>query len=100
MSLQMKREMIGSSKRSLTVRALERLDSRVFPHVPCQFVRSGKLPAATFPRALVRLFSGVRSLVCLEVRALGVDLVAAGVGAAMDALVPLRLGGIVVDCVH
>ena len=100
MSLQMQRKMVGSGESSLAVRALERLDSGVFPHVPCQLVRSSKLPAATFPRALVRFFTRVCSLVSLQVGALGVDFVAAGVGTAMDALVSLRLGRVVVDSVH
>ena len=100
MPFQVKRQMVRASECPLAVWALERLDSSVLPHVPSQLVRSSKLPAATLPGTLVGLFSSVRSLVSLEVRALGVDLVAARVGAAMHSLVSLWLGGIVVDGVH
>ena len=92
--------MVGSGKRSLAVGTLERLDPRVLPHVPGQLVGSRKLPVAAFPAALVGLFTGVRSLVGLEVGALGVDFVAPRVGATVDSLVALRGFGIVVDRVY
>ena len=92
--------MVRSSECSLTVEALERLDTGVLPHVPRQLIRSSKLPTAALPGTLVRLFTSVGSLVGLEVRALGVDFVAARVGTTMNSLVPLRLGSIVVDGVH
>ena len=37
-----------------------------------QLIRSGKLPAATFPSADVRLFAGMCSLVSFQVTRLGV----------------------------
>ena len=92
--------MIGAGKRSFAVLALERLHARVLAHVASEFVRAGKLPRATLPVALVGLFPGVGPLMGFKVGALGVDLVAARVGAAVDALVPLRGLGIVVDGVH
>ena len=92
--------MVRSGKRSFAVGTLERLDPRVFPHVPGKLVGSRKLPVAAFPAALVGLFTSVGSLVGLEVGALGVDFVAAGVGASVDPLVALRRLGIVVDCVY
>lgn len=70
--------------------AFKWLDARVLPHVSRQLVGAGELPVAAFPRALVRLFARVRSLVGLEVGALGVHLVAAWIAAAMDSLVALR----------
>ena len=91
--------MIGSCKCSLTMWTLEWFHSGVFSHVPCQLIRPCKFPGATFPAALVRFLSGVRSLVGLEVRTLCVDLVTAWVSAAMHTLVPLRLG-IVVHSIH
>ena len=97
---QVKCQMVWASECPLAVWTLKRFDSSVLPHVPSQLVWSSKLPAATFPGTLVGFFPGVRSLVSLEVRALGVDLVAAWVGAAMHSLVSLWLGGVVVDGVH
>ena len=54
---------------------LEWLGASVFPVVPGQLVRPGKLPAAAFPRTLVGFLPSVGSLVSFEVGALGVDLI-------------------------
>ena len=54
---------------------LEGLGASVFPVVPGQLVRPGKLPAAAFPRTLVGFLPSVGSLVSFEVGALGVDLI-------------------------
>ena len=88
--------MVRSGERSLAVGALERFHSGVFAHVSGEFVRPCEFPRAALPGALVRFLPSVGPLVGLEVRALCVDLVAAGVGAAVHPLVPLWLG-IVVD---
>ncbi len=79
--------------------ALEWFDSSVLSHVSCELIRACKFPCAAFPRALVRFFSSMGPLVGLEVRALGVDLVAARIAATVDSLVPLWLG-IVIDSVY
>lgn len=94
-SLQVKGQVVGTSKCTLTVRTLERLHSRVLAHVPGKLVRASELPVAAFPVALVRFLPGMGPLVCFEVRALGVDLGAAWVGAAVDTLVALGLGIVV-----
>ena len=74
---------------------LERLDPSVLAHVPSQLIRPSKFPTAAIPVALVRFLASVRPLVCLKMRALGVDLAAAGVSAAMHTFVSLRFGVIV-----
>ncbi len=89
--------MVRSCESSLAVRALERFHTRVLSHVPRQLIRSRKLPVAALPAAFVRLLPSMCSLVRLQVGALSVDLVAAGVRAAMDALVSLRRFGVIVD---
>jgi len=48
----------------------------VLPVVSRQFVGTGKAPLAPVPRALVRFLASVSSLVSLEMRGLGVDLLA------------------------
>lgn len=91
--------MVRSSKGPLAVRAFKGLHSSVLPHVPRKLIGSRKLPVASFPVALVRFFASVRSLVGLEVGALGVHFVASWVGATVYSLIPLRLR-IVVDGVY
>ena len=91
--------MVRSSKGPFTVRAFKGLHSSVLPHVSCELIGSRKLPVASFPVALVRFFTSVRSLVGLEVGALGVHFVAARVGAAVHSFIPLWLC-IVVDGVY
>jgi len=46
-------QVVGSGKAAFAVGALERLDPRVLPEVPRQLVRTGELPRAAFPQALV-----------------------------------------------
>ena len=92
--------MVRPGECSLAMGTLKWLDPRVFPHVPGEFVRSRKLPVAAFPVALVGLFTGVRSLMSLEVGALGVDFVAPWVGAAVDPLVALWGFCVVVDGIY
>ena len=99
-TFQVQGEMIGAGKHSLAVLALKRLHARVLAHVAGEFVRAGKLPRATLPVALVGPFPGVGPVMGFNVGALGVDLVAARVGAAVDTLVPLLGLGIVVEGVH
>ena len=65
--------------------ALEWLGSSMLTIVTGQLIRSGKLPATTFPRAFIRLLSRVRPLVGLQVRTLGVHLVAVGKVALVNA---------------
>ena len=92
--------MIGSSEGSVTVWALKWLNSSVFSEMSCEFVGTSEFPAAALPTALVWFFTSVGPLVSLEVRALGVNLVTARIGAAVHTLVSLWGFGIVVDSIH
>lgn len=56
--------------------------------MPGQFIRTGKLPGAAFPRAFVRLLSCVCSPVCLQVRTFCVDFVAPFEVTSVDAPLP------------
>lgn len=96
----MKGKVIGASESSVAVRTLERFNAGVLAVMTREFIGSSKLPVAALPCALVWLFTGVGSLVSLEVGTLGVDLVAARVLTSVDALVPLWRFGVVVDGVH
>lgn len=49
--------MVGAGEAALAVGALERLDPRVLPEVSRQLVRTGELPRATLPHALVGLLA-------------------------------------------
>ncbi len=98
MSLEVQGQVVRSSKSPLAVGTLEGLHSRVLAHVTGQLIRTGKLPVAALPVALVWFLPGVGPLVGFEVRALGVHLGAARVGAAVHTLVALGLG-IVVDSI-
>ena len=92
--------MIRSGKCTITVGTFERLHTSVLSEVPCQLIRTSKFPVASFPVTLIRFFSRVCPLVCLEMRALGINLGTTRVGAAVDPLVALGRLGIVVHCVH
>ena len=59
----------------------------MLPIMSRELVRTGKSPSAALPRASVWFFTGVRALVSLKVRALGVNLAATLVVALVD---PLR----------
>ena len=69
---------------------LERLHPRVLAHVSGEFIGTGKLPTATLPVALVRFLPGVRPHVGRQVPPPGERLVASGVRAVVDSVVPLR----------
>lgn len=56
--------------------ALEGFGSSMFAIVTGQLIGAGKLPAATLPRAFVRLLASVRPLVGFQVRTFGVHLIA------------------------
>lgn len=60
MSLHVKRQMIGPTKRPLTQVTTERFLAGVFPIMPGQLVRPGKLPSASLPGTLIRF------LTCIE----------------------------------
>ena len=92
MSLEVEGQMVTSGERARAVDALEGLGPRVLPVVPRQLIRPGKLPAAPFPRAPVRLLSRVRPDVRLEMRALGVDLLAAREVAEVRLSIVLQYG--------
>ena len=74
MSFHVQGQVITSGKSSFTEVALEGLHACVFPVVPGELVRPGKLPVTAVPGAGVRLLARVRSLVRLQVGALGVHL--------------------------
>jgi len=65
---------IASGEGSGAEVTLEGFLSGVFPVVSGQLVGPGKLPAATLPRAGVRLLASVRPLVSFQVRTLCVNL--------------------------
>ena len=98
-SLEVEGEVVGASKRAVAVEALERPGTGVLAVVSRELVGASKAPLTPFPRARVRLFPRVRALVCLEVGALGVHLLAAGVVAFVEFLgciscrSPLPFGG-------
>ena len=87
MSLQVERQVIRSGKGAIARLALEGAGTCVFPEVSGQLVGAGETPGAPLPAAGVGLFSRVGALVGLQVRALGVDLVAAWMRALVH---PLR----------
>lgn len=84
MALLVQSQVVGAGEAALAVGALEGFDARVFAEVSRQLVRTGELPCAAFPHALVGFLTGVRPAVRLEVGALGVDFVAAVEIAAVD----------------
>lgn len=71
--------MIGTGESSVAKMTLEWSVSGVFAVMACQFIRTGELPAAPLPVAVVRLLSGMGAHVGLQVRALGVGLATARV---------------------
>ena len=91
MSFHVQGQVVAAGERPRAEVALEGLGPRVLPVVPRQLVRPGKLPAAPVPCALVRLLARVGPLVRLQVRALCVDLVAAGKVAAVHLAFPQAL---------
>lgn len=70
-------QVVRPGETPVAVSALERFRARVLPVVARQLVTAGEAPLAALPRALVRFFACMRSLVRLQVRTLGVDLFAA-----------------------
>lgn len=74
MSLHVKREVVGPGEGTITQVALEGPVTGVFAEMPCQFVGASEFPAATVPTAMVWLFTSVRSVMRLQMRALGVGL--------------------------
>lgn len=72
----MKRQVVGAGKASVAVGAAEGFDARVLAIVPRQLIRTGEAPCATFPSALVWLFTCVYPPVGFQMRALGVNFVA------------------------
>lgn len=50
-------QVIRTGKAALAVGALERLNTRVFTEVSCQFIGTSELPCAAFPHALVRFLT-------------------------------------------
>ena len=81
-------EVVHSSKVALAVLTLEWLHPCVSPDVTVEFTLTSKAPTASLPAALVGSLPCVGPLVCLEVALVGEGLVAAGVQAVMDTLVP------------
>lgn len=53
----MKRQVVGAGKASVAVGAAKGFDAGVLAKVPRQLVRTGEAPCATFPSALVWLFT-------------------------------------------
>ncbi len=84
MFLHVQTQVVTASERALAQLTLERALSGVLPVVTGQFVGARELPAAALPGAVVRLLPGVRAQVRLEVRALGVHLLAVVVGTGVD----------------
>lgn len=68
MAFHVEGEMVGPGEGALTQVALEGSVSGVLAEVTGQFIRTGKLPSATFPIAMVRLLACMRSVVRLQVR--------------------------------
>jgi hypothetical protein len=78
-SLHVQAQVITASKSSVTQMTFEGFAARVFAMMSGELVRSGELPVTSLPAAQVGLLPSVGPLVGLEVRALGVNLVAVGV---------------------
>ena len=85
-ALHVQGEVVGAAEGPFTQVALEGPVASVLAVVASQLVRPGKLPPATFPGAVVRLFARVCAQVGLEVRAFRVRLVASGMGAGVSHL--------------
>lgn len=73
--LHVQRKVVGARKRFIALLTVERFVARMFPIMARKLVRSGKLPAATLPRALVGFLAGVRTQVRLQMARLGVGFV-------------------------
>ena len=76
MSFHVQGQVVAAGERPRAEVALEGLGPGVLPVVPRQLVGPGKLPAASIPRALVRLLPHVGHHVPLQGRALREDLLA------------------------
>lgn len=91
------RQVVGAREAFLADFARVRLVPRVRAFVTRQFVGARELPVAPAPRAHERLLAGMAAQVRLQVRALAVHLVAAGVVAVVNLVVHLvfarRRGG-------
>ena len=70
--LHMQRKMVWPAKGPFAQPALERTVASMFSGMSGQLIGSGKLPAAAFPSAYIRLFAGMCSLVSFQVTRLGV----------------------------
>ena len=75
--LEMRRQVVAAGKLAVALLASVRAGARVLAVVARQLVRAGKAPVAVVPGADKRALASVRAHVRLEVRALGVALVAA-----------------------
>ncbi len=110
-SLHMQRQVVGAGEGAFTHVALERPMAGVFTEMTRQLVGAGEFPSASLPVAVVRFFTwwckamglvllvlkhkcmlktnskcaltGVGSVMRLQMRALGVGLAAAGIGAGV-----------------
>lgn len=94
MAFHVQRQVVRSGKAPVAVAALERFRARVLPVVARQLVAAGETPLAALPRALVGFLACMRPLVRLQVRTLGVDLLAAQELTLVYP--PLRVGTVVV----
>ena len=86
MSLHVEGQVVAPTEAPVTMRALERFLSRVFPVVTRKLVTARKPPRATFPCTFIRLFPRMGPLMSLQVRALGVHFSTADVVALVYAL--------------
>lgn len=88
----MQSQVVRTGEAAFTVGTLERFDPRMFTEVTGQLVRSGELPRASLPHALIGLLSCVCAAMGLQVRALGVDFVTAVEITAVDSSLLHRIG--------
>ena len=72
MPFQVECQVVRSGEGPLTHSTLERFVAGVLSHVPGQLIRAGKLPAAVFPVADVRLLPRVSSQVGFQVTGLSI----------------------------
>lgn len=76
--------MVGAGETSFADLAAERFGTGVFAVVPRQLVGARETPLTVGPVATVRFLPCMDSLMCLQVRALGVHFTAAGEIAMVD----------------
>lgn len=79
------RQVIRAGKAALADLTLEGLCAGVLAVVAGELIGTGKTPLALGPLAAVRLLACVNALMCLQVRAFGVNLGAAWIVAAVNA---------------